>query len=295
MLSPFSLLRQRRLRYAGAMVALGVCVVLWGSNGQASGPRSDATRSSASDGLLLSRCVQSANRYPAHGKRSVHIRSTDYSTIVYNLGSSRAFTVLATSRREITVEPSSGAWVKEAMVAPLRFPTQLAARHWRESGSPVLVHAGSFREYLRRFGFLPNGAPLTIEAVWRLPSSPSGLRSAVRADLAPHPAVPSSRLWLKQYGYLLAEAPLSPGARAAALIDVETLAGAHACTGGEGMIQSMCATGDGYEAQVVFNLRTCNVRQIIQRVRGAIDLFPGLRRGAVVEAKTFPEVRHASS
>jgi hypothetical protein len=96
---------------------------------------------------------------------------------------------------------------------------------------------------------------------------------------------------LRQYGFLLATAPLSDRARAALVRAMARLPGVHLCRGGRDLLDrpgvGVCLDDEYDSIRVLFDARTGVVLSVDQRVSQPSVIFPGLHAGALVQADTF--------
>lgn len=262
-----------------------------GGRGQGAG---DAA---ARRGRLLARdCAERLRREPqvptvGAWRRRFHTRG--YDATVFNPGSSDAFTAFVEVNRAVRVTPGSAAYVREWDVGRLRFPSARARSLWRRAGAPTLA---SGRAHLieipaGRFGYLPNGTPLTYGEARAASGTPAAMRAMVVRHLRAYSGTPSGRLLLKQYGFLLAAAPLGAEARSAVFRDVVGLAGVYACRGHGWVsgrdVRHLCVRGASFVTAIAVNTASCEVEGVDQRLSVVNPGYPGVDGGATVEAVAF--------
>jgi hypothetical protein len=153
------------------------------------------------------------------------------------------------------------------------------------TGQAFSIPAGSF-------SFIPQGIPLTYRQVRSLPASPQTISAEIAARLRPYAgAHPAPTSVLLQLGFLLATAPLSPSARAAAWSYLASLPGVHLCGLGKDLAgrggQRICASTRANEVEVLVDTVTASVLAVDQRILQASSWFPGVPAGSLVQSDAF--------
>lgn len=142
------------------------------------------------------------------------------------------------------------------------------------------------------FGFLPQGVPLTFREAAALPDAPADIRRVTYAHLRPEfGAKPPSTVLLNAYAFLLAEAPLSRGGRAAVYDAVAELPVLHVCNVAtvtvHGRAAGLCENGTETQVAVVFARSTGAVLEVQQRVRERLPRFANLPIGTSIQTDQF--------
>ena len=240
---------------------------------------------------LLLRVADAAGRSTAAGAgqaATVRIRTSESRTVVFNATSANAFTLIGSAIRTTTVTSRSAAQVVETDLPP-RFATAASAAAWRLSGTPNPIPVRTTGLRLRvgpgRFGFLPEGTPLTYSDVMRLPPDPAAIARAIRAHTPTDAQGPA--LLLRQYAFLLGRAPVTGAVRGAILSAMAELPGIRLCAPPQGRFVDVCidAANDRYEALI--DPRNGTLVAIQQRILAPSPLFPTLQSGFVVERDAF--------
>ena len=166
----------------------------------------------------------------------VRYRTIEYSAVVANPGAPGSFTAFVRVARTRTIQPSSAASIDTFPDGPLAFTTRADRARWQAVGSPPLAPGPSGGSLLSlpagQFSFIPQGSTLTYQQARSLPATPRALiqlLSHLRAFAGPRPP---ANLVLRQLGYLIAAAPLTSAARAAAWRVLAALPGLHLCGSG---------------------------------------------------------------
>jgi hypothetical protein len=227
----------------------------------------------------------------------VRYRDKEFFATVSNAGTPGAFTAFATATREITVQPSSSAHVEVVGYTAPRLLTASEHQRWHDAGEPAFpagpMAGQSFSISTGMFSFTPQGAPLTYAQARTLPSSPEALRRDLAGHLRPalgsHPPVTAV---MTQLGFLLATAPLSRSARAAAWAELASLPGLHLCERGRDPAgrngQWVCTTSQTREAGVLLDTGTGSVLAVSERILTASrQWFPGVPAGSLVLSDAF--------
>jgi hypothetical protein len=227
----------------------------------------------------------------------VRYRDEELFATVSNAGTPAAFTAFATATREVTVQASSSAHVEVIGYTAPRLLTASERQRWHEAGEPSFpagpTTGQAFSIPTGMFSFSPQGAPLTYAQARALPGSPEVLRRDLTRHLRPalgsHPPVPAV---MTQLGFLLATAPLSHAARAAAWSLLASLPGLHLCERGRDPAgrngQWVCTTSHTREAGVLLDTGTGAVLAVSERILTASRRwFPGVPAGSLVLSDAF--------
>ena len=282
-------------RLLAVAAAAGTVALLAGCGGAArpldagAGARSLSHTESAQ--ALLRRVADAAGRSTDAGAgqaTTVRIRTSESRTVVFNANSAHAFTLVGTAMRTTIVTSRSAAQVVETGPPP-RFATAASAAAWRLSGTPDPIPARATVLRLRvgagKFGFLPEGTPLTYSDVMRLPPDPATVARAVRAHTPTDAQGPA--LLLRQYAFLLGRAPVTGAVRGAILRAMADLPGIRLCAPPWGRLLDVCLdeADDRYEA--LLDSRRGALVAVQQRILASSPLFPTLPPGFVVERDAF--------
>ena len=143
-----------------------------------------------------------------------------------------------------------------------------------------------------QFTFLPQGTNLTFVDARALPSAPPVFRAQVLSHLRAYAGThPSPALLLKQLGFLLATAPLTPGAKAAAWTVLSSLGGLHRCGTGTDLTgrrgQSICANSRQYGTELLIDPQTASVLSVEERLAKPSPAYPGLPTQTLIQSDTF--------
>jgi hypothetical protein len=226
----------------------------------------------------------------------VHYRDTGFGALVYNPGTPNAFTAYVTATRDVTVQPSSAASVRVISAGTPEFGTATDRAHWQAAGRPALdsgLAAGQvMADPVGQFSFLPQVKALTYQQATALPTTPAGVLAVVRADSTSSPDVaPPATLLLRQFGFLLAIAPLSPAGRSAAWRALLLVPGVRLCGTATDLAgrtgQGLCADGDGYEVEMLVDPAAGAMLEVRKSLTQRSMMYPGAAPGKVVEVDTF--------
>jgi hypothetical protein len=226
----------------------------------------------------------------------VRFRTIDAFAVITNSGLPGAYTVFVTVSRTTTVQPSSAASIETFDHSPPRFTSASDHALWRAAGSPSLAQAPAGGRILSlspgQFSFIPQGTTMTYQQARFLPQSAGAfsaelvnhMRSYAGSDL---PAT----LELKQLGYLIATAPLSSAARAAAWQVLASLPGLHLCTLGSNLSgrrgQGVCVDNREDEMEILVDKTTGSILEVQDRLLQPEPLYPMVLAGTIIESTTF--------
>jgi hypothetical protein len=228
--------------------------------------------------------------------RPIEIRTVEYTATVFNPGSSTAFTAFITTQRTVIVAPSSAAAVEARNAAPARFATPADDSSWRAAGRPSLGQASASgqRQAIAQgqFSFIPQGSTLTYAEAAALPSTPGGIQTALLDHLRPYSGThPPASLELKQLAYLIAMAPLTNAARAAAWRLVASLPGLHLCAPQHTRIPGpglqLCIGSPDDQTELTVNPETGAVISVADRLVRGSQLYPHVSPATIVASSTF--------
>lgn len=226
----------------------------------------------------------------------VRFRDEQRYLLIANAGSSNAFALTETVIRAAIVMPDSAAMMRARLASPPTFVSQSDWRNWRAAGSPRLpaMARGSYRWNLPvgAFSFTPHGTPVTFEVARRLPANPSALEHELRRLLRkPRGPMPSAAMLLRQYGFLLAAAPLSGAVRKALIRAIAAVPGIHSCdsrfAGDRRRDDAFCVNGSPTSTEVLLNRTSGVALAVRERLHNLTPLYPNRPIGAVVDSDTF--------
>jgi hypothetical protein len=210
-----------------------------------------------------------------------------------NTGTILSFTAFVTAYRDYTISPVSAARIIERGIGNPRFLSLADARNWRRSGAPRLsVRFDGLFVSPGSFGFAPQGVPLTFADITRMPSSPRTLQRLVvsRLDWSMSSYPPAS-LILRQYGFLLATAPLLPSARSGIAAAVSLLPGVHICSPSADRLDrpgvSLCVEDRYGVTEILVRIKHPVVLAINERTSTTSTLYPGLKQGSLIQQDAF--------
>jgi hypothetical protein len=298
----------RALLAGGLVVVAVLCGCGTGANAGA-GPASMADpglRESAPERLTSGSAAgiaqEIAERWSAPGVPSVardlpiEFRTVDYTATVFNPGSPQGFTAFITTRRVTVVTTSSAATIMASNSAPARFATAADQARWRAAGRPSLGQAppAGAKQTIPagQYTFVPQGRNLTYRQAAGLPPERNRLAKVLIDHLAayggPHP--PAS-LELKEVAYLIATAPLTGKARAAAWQVMASLPGLSICQDPPGQADpgtiDLCIGSSGDETLVSVDLGTGAIVTIADRLMQTSPGYPHVAAGTIVGSTTF--------
>jgi len=246
------------------------------------------------------RAIASTMRAPRFfGESPIRFGDVQYRLIIVNAGTPEAFTADQTVAQELTVMPDSSAMVHQEVLTSPRFVSRIDRLHWRATGrrpyaSPTDQAGASSRSEIPPggFTFTPHGRAVTFKRVRALPTAPRALMGELGRLLgATGDSAPPAGLSLRQYGFLLATAPLSRAARKALLAAIGALSGVHMCSdlfrrglpGGE----AFCVNGDPTSAEVLIDRHTGVAVVVCERLDDLTPLYPNFAIGALLDSYTF--------
>jgi hypothetical protein len=227
---------------------------------------------------------------------AIEFRAINYTATVFNPGTSQGFTAFITTRQTTLVTPASAATIDGSNSAPPRFATPADQALWQAAGRPSLGQAPATGQ--RRiipaggYSFLPQGAILTYRQAAALPPKPGQLAAAILDHLRAYAgAHPPASLELKQLSYLIATAPLTGAARAAAWQAFAALPGLRTCQTRLGQIQprtiELCIDSADDETLVSVDFERGAIRAITDRLLRPSPMYPHVHVGTVIGSSTF--------
>jgi hypothetical protein len=265
---------------------------------EAGEPRNNRNSPGSVARLLRSIAERAESHDPAQGASHgpLTFRDTEYYTSIIAVKPSLAYVYFTTVRRDVTVTRSSAARIKVTTVQPPRFASSADRVHWQAAGSPPLPVAGPEGHVIAlgpgEFTFMPQGASLTYADVRSFPGSPRAVRGDVMAHLRAYAGShPPAELVLRQFGFLLAAAPLAKGARAATWRALASIGGLHMCRPGTDLLgregQGICAETGQDSTKILVNSETATVLEVEERILKPSRLYPGLTAGTLIESDAF--------
>jgi hypothetical protein len=235
---------------------------------------------------------------PAAGRNAtIDIRSVEYSATVFNPGSPNGFTAFITTRQATVVTSASAATIDGTNSAPARFATLTDQSLWQAAGRPPLGQAPAAGQTLAvpagGYSFLPQGTTLTYRQAAALPSEPGRVAAAILDHLRSYAGLhPPASLELRQLSYLIATAPLTDAARAAAWQALAALPGLRTCQPRPGQpgvrTVDLCIASTDEETLVSVDFATGAIRAIADRLLRPSPMYPHVQAGTIVESSTFP-------
>jgi hypothetical protein len=231
------------------------------------------------------------------GRDPISFSDFRYELIISDAGSSNAFTSAQTVGEEVTVSPNSSAEISERVLTSPRFLSRVDQLHWEAGGkrpySSPADRAGASsgsKAPAGMFSFTPQGGAVTFQQARTLPAEPRALSTELRR-LAGARSAPPGALTLRQYGFLLATAPLSGPARRAILKAVGSLHGIHLCDAlfptRKFRDKAFCVNGDPTSTEILLNPETGVVDLVCERLDDATALYPNMGVGTLVDSDTF--------
>jgi hypothetical protein len=226
--------------------------------------------------------------------QAIGYRDIEHRVIIYNPGSKYSFALFGTVVYTVHVQRSSAATISERVLGRPAFTSSASRALWRAAGSPELP-GGTGSGFLSlgrdRFGFNPQGRTLTYSDVEHMPTTAAGVMHSIRRILRPFDSAPPATLLIKQFGYLLANAPLSPGTRAAILRATAALPGVRLCGIARDSVgrvgQQVCAYDPQVVMAVLIDPRSGAVLSVVEYLRRRSTLYPGMSPGTVITSDTF--------
>src|SRR5205823_8302513 len=108
-----------------------------------------------------------------------------------------------------------------------------------------------------------------------------------------------SALSLRQYGFLLATAPLAGGTRSALLKAMGLLPGVHSCDAvfpnHPAHDAALCVEGNPTGTEILLDRRTGVVTAVCERLGKPASLYPNMAVGALVDCYSFSRQASTSS
>jgi hypothetical protein len=226
----------------------------------------------------------------------VTFRDAEYDATITNAGSPGAFTVFATATQEFQVWPSSAAIISTVSAGAPGFPAPQERARWRAAGSPPLPATAASGRPLSlpsgTFTFTPQGSTLSYRQARSMPASAPALYREVLARLRAYAgARPPGTLIARQLGFLLASAPLTQAARAAAWQALGSVPGLRLCGGGADLAgrrgRWLCVSAQGEETEVLVAPMADSLLTVVDRITRPSPLYPGVPAGSIVESDAF--------
>jgi hypothetical protein len=219
--------------------------------------------------------------------------------MVYRVTPSDVFTMFGTMSLDYEVSPDSSAMMREKMVETPRFANQVDKARWVAAGEPRLPNKDSHYRLISiptgQFSFIPKGAPLTSEDVAHLSDVPGEIELAITERLrAAVAASVDPGTMLKEFGFLLGQAPLAGGIQRAIWDLIARLPGIHTCGQSSDLLDrrgvGVCADTTapiGMRVELLVDPESGRPLAIIERLIRQTPAFPTLPAGSVVELATF--------
>jgi hypothetical protein len=232
------------------------------------------------------------------GEKALSFSEVAYELIITNAGSPDAFSVAQTIARRLNVEPDSSASIRQEVLKAPRFVSRADRVHWLASGKRAYAspadRAGATTQSgigAGGFSFAPEGAPVTFREARNLSTSPHRLIQELMGLSARGRMEPSAATSLRQYGFLLATAPLTPATRKALVEALGLLPGVHMCNalfpGRSPHADAFCVSGNPTDSEVLLNPRTGVVDVVAERLDRSNSLYPNMAVGSLIDSETF--------
>lgn len=228
--------------------------------------------------------------------RPVNVRDEQFHLIIVNAGTSDAVTLDETVVIRAEVLPDSSARVREDVVKAPTFSSRIDRLRWKAGGGRSLPDmALSPHEWVvasGRFSFTPHGSPITFRTARDLPTNqPLLIQALTRSLTGTQAEAPAPALRLRQYGFLLATAPLTHAVRSGLLASVAKMHGLRICTGSlanhAARTEAFCIHGHPTSTEILLDPQRGVVCEIRERLTGPTPLFPRLKTGALVDSDSF--------
>jgi hypothetical protein len=229
----------------------------------------------------------------------VRFNYVEYELLITNAGSRDGFSADQTLWENMMVMPDSSAHVRVTVLTSPTPVSQVDRRRWRATGGQAFAspadHAGaSSRLTLSAgsFSFILQGPRLSFRRVRKLPTSPRMLNRDFAQFLGgPQGLTPPPAMILRQYGFLLATAPLTRAARRAILEAIGSLSGVHRCAALFPKVNprygAFCVNGDPTSTEILIDRKSGIGVVICERLNTPTSLYPDLVDGSLVNSFTF--------
>jgi hypothetical protein len=259
----------------------------------------EADRGSARAAKHALRVIARTMRAPFFaGKDPIAFADVQYQLIIVNAGSPNAFTAEQTVARELKVMPDSSATIRERILTSPRFVSELDRLHWQAAGRRPYVSStdragATFQSDLPAgaFSFTPHGLPVTFGGARDLPTSARSVSHELRRLLRPNGSTPPAALTLRLYGFLLATAPLTHGARKAVLEAVTSLPGIHMCASlppaRDRLGKAFCINDHPISTEIIINPYTGVAVVVCERLDDLTPIYRNFAVGSLVDSDTF--------
>jgi hypothetical protein len=229
------------------------------------------------------------------GDNPIRFGVVQYELIIANAGSPDAFTVAHTVADEFTVMHDSSANVRHEVLTSPRFVSKVDRTHWQAGGrqpyaSSTDLAGASSHEKINPgdFGFTPHGRTVTFEQVRSFPAAPKALAQELGRFLG---SGSTPALSLRQYGFLLATAPLTRSARKALLEAIGALPRVYGCSAlfprRSLHDYGFCINGDPTSTEILIDRHTGAAVVVSERLDASTPLYPNVAAGALVDSYTF--------
>jgi hypothetical protein len=260
-----------------------------------SGP--GVTAAAAGSARHLARSLATRRAGPACAARpgaTVRYRLVNFYSLVTNPGSRHGFTEFATDTRDFSVLPSSAARATIVSATPARFSSPASRARWVAAGRPVRPGTFTAGQVIAlpagSFSFLPQRS-LPYRQAATLPASAAAVAALAGGGPGSQagPREPATVV-LRQLGYLLAIAPLTPAARSAAWRAVAGLPGLRSCgtaadlAGRNGT--GLCTANGGHVTELIVGAAG-SVLAVTDRLTAPDSSYPTVPPGTVVQSATF--------
>jgi hypothetical protein len=228
----------------------------------------------------------------------IRFNDVEYELLIANAGFRDAFTLDRTVIEQLTVMPDSSARMRIRVMKAPRFVSKVDRLHWEAAGGRPYASSADRVGALSRstlsvggFSFAPQGKRVTFAGVRHLPASTRALSRELMQRLVPRGDSAPPALSLRQYGFLLAIAPLTRAARQGLLAAIGSLPGVHMC-GGAFRTHSphgvaFCVNGAPTSTEILLDPQTGVATVVRERLDHLTPLYPNMTVGSLVDSNTF--------
>jgi hypothetical protein len=262
-------------------------------------PLLEAAPESSRNATRALRVIANTMRAPRFStKDSIRFENVQFQLIIVNAGSPDAFTADQTVAEELNVLPDSSAKVREEVLRTPRLVSKVDRRRWEAAGRPSFASStdrvgASFHRDLPpgAWSFTPEGRVVTFERVHELPTARRALDRELGRLLGTVGHPPPAALRLRQYGFLLAAAPLTPATRKAMLEAIASMPAVYTCSATfpapspDG--DAFCANGNPTNTEILLDPKTGVAIVVCERLAKRNPLYPDTEVGGLVSSYTF--------
>jgi hypothetical protein len=282
--------RRSASRAATALGVLSLSILLGSCSGAApTGPHQILSPRLTTATALTRQAAAPGLRGHLGSGTSLEFRDEQTDVQIANPGTRLSFSSYGRVVLNVTVTPGSAARITQVSGGPTVLASAAARTNWLAAGSPRLPawRASTYELPPDTWGFLVNGSPLTFREVVMLPTDPAAIAAEITQRVGPA----SSARTLKNYGFFLANAPISVAVRRDTLLAIASLHGLSLCGALPPTTHSqslaICATDGTLQTEIDINTNSGVVSAVTQHLVARSREYPGLPAGAVVESDAF--------